>query len=133
MPNSKRHPGRGGTRHGVRNATSKARTSHSSFSKWHLNFEAINRATLPLLPILVTRWLPKGRRVGRQYIALKPTRVDRHLGSFKIIISGPRGGIWADFATGDKGADVISLAAYLFGLSQTEAARRIARMLGLSL
>ena len=39
--------------------------------------------------------------------------------------------MWADFATGDKGGDVISLAAFLFGLSQAEAARRIAGMLGL--
>jgi hypothetical protein len=130
MPNTTRHPGRGGTRHGVWNATSKARISHSSFSTRHLSFEDINRATLPLLPILLKRWLPKGRRVGSEYLALNPTRLDLHLGSFKIVICGPRAGMWADFATGDKGGDVISLAAYLFRLSQAEAARRIARMLG---
>jgi putative DNA primase/helicase len=61
-------------------------------------------------------------------VALNPTRTDRRLGSFKINI---RTGRWADFATGDKGGDPISLVAYLEGVSQAEAARRLARMLGL--
>ena len=39
-------------------------------------------------------------------------------------------GRWGDFATGDRGGDAISLAAYLFGTSQSEAAARIAQMLG---
>jgi hypothetical protein len=42
-----------------------------------------------------------------------------------------RNGKWADFATGDKGGDPISLAAYLGGLSQSEAARRLAECLGI--
>ena len=41
-------------------------------------------------------------------------------------------GRWADFATGDRGGDAISLAAYLFGLSQADAARRVSTMVGLS-
>jgi hypothetical protein len=36
---------------------------------------------------------------------------DQNPGSFSINV---RTGRWADFATGDKGGDVISLAAYLF-------------------
>jgi len=47
-------------------------------------------------------------------------------------LAGSRAGLWCDFATGDRGGDVISLAAYLFNLSQAEAARRIAAMLGIS-
>ena len=39
-------------------------------------------------------------------------------------------GKWADFASGDKGGDVISLAAFLFRLAHAEAARRLADMLG---
>ena len=42
-----------------------------------------------------------------------------------------RTGRWADFATGDRGGDVVSLAAYLHGLRQGEAARKLADMLGL--
>jgi hypothetical protein len=35
-------------------------------------------------------------------------------------------------ATGDKGGDAVSLAAYLFGLRQSDAARRLAYALGIS-
>jgi DNA primase len=52
----------------------------------------------------------------------------RKSGSFKINL---RSGRWADFATGAKGGDVISLAAHLFGLSQVEAARKIAAMVAI--
>ena len=34
------------------------------------------------------------------------------------------------WSTGDKGGDPVSLVAYLEGVSQSEAARRLARMLG---
>jgi hypothetical protein len=39
-------------------------------------------------------------------------------------------GRWADFATGDKGGDIISLAAFLFNIRQNESRKRIAEMLG---
>ena len=42
-----------------------------------------------------------------------PTRADRRPGSFSV---NTRTGRWADFATGDRGGDVVSLAAYLHGL-----------------
>jgi hypothetical protein len=127
----KKNPGRAETRHGERYANSKERGSRSSVTTTAIDFKAVNRTATKVLPIILARWLPQGRRIGREYVALNPTRPDRHLGSFKIIVSGQRAGMWADFATGDRGGDVISLAAFLFRLSQTEAARRIAGMLGL--
>lgn len=39
-------------------------------------------------------------------------------------------GRWADFATGDKGGDAISLRAYIDRSTQAEAARKIMRMIG---
>jgi len=75
---------------------------------------------------LLARWLPGGRVQGREYVALNPTRNDQHAGSFRINLDS---GKWADFATGDRGGDVVSLAAYLGGLSQVEAARRLANTL----
>ena len=98
--------------------------------KKNINFEAINDAALRALPLLLVRWLPGGKRIGKEYIALNPTRADRKPGSFKVVIVGHRAGVWADFATGDRGGDPISLAAYLFGLRQGEAARKLAEMLG---
>jgi len=79
------------------------------------------------LPDIVRLLLPDGRLVGREWVALNPTRTDRHAGSFRINVVT---GFWADFATGDKGGDVISLAAYLEGTTQIEAARHIQAMIG---
>jgi hypothetical protein len=73
--------------------------------------------------------MPGGKRIGREYIVKNPTRADRRARSFKINLATGR---WADFATGDKGGDAVSLAAYLFGLRQSEAARRLADALGIS-
>ncbi len=92
-----------------------------------LDFPAINRAALGNLPALLRRWLPDGRLVGREYTARNPRRADRRPGSFKVNVNS---GKWADFATGDKGGDVVSLAAYLSGSGQAEAARALADMLG---
>jgi hypothetical protein len=80
-----------------------------------------------LRPILV-RWLPGGEFRGHEYVALNPMRADRSLGSFKV---NTKTGRWADFATGNKGGDPVSLAAYIFDLSQGQAARAIASMLGI--
>ena len=90
------------------------------------NFGEINRAALAVAPALLDRLLPSGRRSGDEWVALNPRRQDRTTGSFKVNL---RTGRWADFATGDKGGDVISLAAFLWGVSQREAARRLAREL----
>jgi DNA primase len=92
-----------------------------------MDFAAVAAAALPNLPLLVARWLPEGRREGREWVARNPTRADRRPGSFKVNLATGR---WADFATGDKGGDAISLAAHLHGLTQLEAARRLAEMLG---
>ena len=92
-----------------------------------LDFDAINRASLASLPALLRRWLPDGRLVGREYEARNPRRPDRRPGSFKVNVNSGR---WADFACDAKGGDVVSLAAYLSGTGQAEAARALAEMLG---
>jgi hypothetical protein len=92
-----------------------------------IDFAAVNAAARRELPSLLSRWLPDGRAEGHEYVARNPRRVDRNRGSFKVNL---RTGRWSDFATGDKGGDPVSLAAYLFGLSQGEAARRLSEMLG---
>ena len=93
-----------------------------------IDFGAVNAAALAALPTLLRRWLPDGRAVGREYVALNPRRDDRHLGSFRINVTNGR---WSDFATGDRGGDVVSLAAYLSGIGQADAARELADMLGM--
>ena len=93
-----------------------------------INFATINRAALAALPAILNRLVPGGKILGREYVARNPTRADRRPGSFKVNM---RTGRWADFATGDKGGDPVSFCAYVEGVSQGEAARLLAKMLGL--
>lgn len=67
---------------------------------------------------LVPAWLPEGRREGREWVALNPTRPDARTGSFKVNLETGR---WSDFATRDKGGDLVGLYAYLKGITQGEA------------
>jgi hypothetical protein len=98
-----------------------------------IDFAAIAGEAISSLRAVIERILPGGRLVGREYVVLNPTRTDRRSGSFKIRIVGPRAGCWSDFATGDKGGDVISLVAYVENIRQDEAAKLVARMLSVDL
>lgn len=91
-------------------------------------FERIARQALKSSDFIVRRWLPEGCRQGTEWVSRNPRRNDRRPGSFKVNLTTSR---WGDFATDDAGSDLISLAAYLFGLSQGEAAKRVAEMLGI--
>ncbi len=93
-----------------------------------LDFDRINAAALAALPAILARILPSGKAQYREWVALNPRRADKNLGSFKI---NRFNGKWCDFATGDRGGDPISLVAYVEGVSQGEAARLLAQMLGL--
>jgi hypothetical protein len=92
----------------------------------HPDFAQLAAASVRVLPRLLARWLPEGRQERSEWVALNPRRKDSRLGSFKVNL---RTGRWADFATGEKGGDAISLLAYLRGSSQAEAARVLAREL----
>ena len=97
-------------------------------SPYIIDFRSINQAAVPALPAILARLLPGGKISGGEYVVRNPTRADRRPGSFKINL---RSGRWSDFATGDRGGDPVSLVAYLENVSQGEAARMLARMLGL--
>jgi len=89
-------------------------------------FKEINRALLAEIDKHLKEWLPDGYWIGDEYVARNPTRADRHAGSFKI----RRDGIWADFATGDSGRDLIDLVAYLNRVDLKTAALDLGRRLG---
>jgi hypothetical protein len=92
-----------------------------------LDFHEINAQALSRLSLLLMGWLPGGKVQGQEYVARNPRRDDRTLGSFSInTVTGK----WCDFASGDRGGDPISLYAYLRNLGQGEAARELARELG---
>ncbi|KZK93363.1 hypothetical protein PsAD5_03078 [Pseudovibrio sp. Ad5] len=92
-----------------------------------IDFKRIARAALLHGDIICRQWLPGGRLCGCEYTVKNPRRMDRRAGSFKINIAS---GLWCDFATGEGGRDFISLGAYLFSLSQKQAACNLADMIG---
>ena len=94
-----------------------------------VDFRFVAQAALHEAERLVLLWLPGGRREGREWVARNPTRADEHLGSFKVNVTTGR---WSDFATGDRGGDLVSLYAYLYQCEQVEAAGKLAEALGLS-
>jgi hypothetical protein len=79
-----------------------------------LDFSVVNAAALPALPALCARWLSGGKCIGREYVILNPTLPDRRAGSFKVNLHTGR---WADFASGDKSGEPISLASNLSGFA----------------
>jgi putative DNA primase/helicase len=76
---------------------------------------------------ILRRLLPTGKKAGNEYIALNPKRNDKNLGSFRI---NTMTGKWADFATSDKGSDIISLYAYIKNVNQLTAAKELLRFVG---
>lgn len=94
-----------------------------------IDFERVNRRALANAVAVVRGLLPEGRLERHEYVARNPLRPDRRLGSFKVNVSTGR---WADFATGDGGGDLVSLAAFVSGLRQREAAIRLAESMGVS-
>nr|WP_294973712.1 DUF927 domain-containing protein [uncultured Pseudomonas sp.] len=91
-------------------------------------FNEVKRAALQAIDRVLANWLPGGKRVdgGKEYTAANPTRTDRHAGSLKVNLAK---GTWSDFATGDKGGDLIDLVRYLDGGSDVDACNRLADFL----
>ncbi|QCE35795.1 hypothetical protein FAI40_08545 [Acetobacteraceae bacterium] len=79
---------------------------------------------------ILYRFFPEGRIRGKEFLAKNPKRNDKSLGSFSINLNS---GVWCDFTTNDRGGDLISLTAYLYDLSQGEAAKRLAQMVGVEI
>ena len=98
---------------------------HIKYNQEKIDFKHLNRQLIPYSLQLLEQLLPGGILENREYITLNPTRLDKNLGSFRINVYT---GKWADFATGDKGGDFISLFAYVKGISQTEAALAVQAM-----
>lgn len=90
------------------------------------DFERVARGALQSIDAVLARWVPDGKRQGHEYVALNPVRNDQRTGSFSVNINT---GAWADFATGDKGGDLIALVAYTDGIKQAEACKRLAEFL----
>ena len=124
----KRSPARVGARNRAHRSSFAGPMNSTNRSERAIDFSAISRAALACLPAVLARLIPGGKIVAGEFVALNPTRSDMRPGSFKVNL---RTGRWADFATGDKGGDPVSLVAFVDDLPQGEAARRLAQMLGI--
>jgi hypothetical protein len=91
-----------------------------------IDFDRVSAAALHASDAVVKGLLPDGHREGAEWVARNPARSDHKPGSFKVNLTT---GKWADFASGDRGGDLVSLAALVTGLSQRDAAIRLAESL----
>ncbi len=73
--------------------------------------------------------LSGGKNQAREYLPINPTRNDHKPGSLSI---NRDSGAWSEFATDDRGGDLVALAAYVLGCRQIEAAERLADYLGIA-
>lgn len=91
-----------------------------------INFTALADALLRDADNLVPRWLPGGDRRGHEYVC--GSLAGGKGSSFSVnLVSGK----WADFASDEKGNDLLSLYAAIHNLSQGKAAADVAREEGL--
>lgn len=102
-------------------------SSHKK-AKYPIDFDIVANAASRQMLNLIPQLLPDGQRVGAEWVALNPRRVDRNRGSFKVNL---KTGKWADFATSVTGGNLISLIAYIKDVSKLDAAFILAEMLNL--
>lgn len=91
-----------------------------------IDFRALGEALLARASELVAQWLPGGARRGHEYVC--GSLAGGEGTSFSVNLTTGR---WADFASDDKGGDLVSLYAAVHSLSMGEAALRVSREEGL--
>lgn len=91
------------------------------------NIQDVANRALASSDFILSKLLPDGRKSGSEWTARNPKRDDRTPGSFKVNTITGR---WSDFASGDKGGDLVSLYAYLNDTSQFDAAKELEGWIG---
>lgn len=98
---------------------------HETFAK----IRRVSAAALEYAELLLSEWLPEGKRQDNEWQARNTVRGDRHAGSFGVSLTS---GKWNDFADSEaRGSDLVSLLSYLRGCRQVDAAMEIDARLGL--
>ena len=91
-----------------------------------IRFAELARALLDMADTLLDQWLPGGKRNGVEYVCAGLSGGEGHSLSINT-----RSGAWADFATDEKGGDLLALYAAIHGLPQAKAAQQVAADYGL--
>lgn len=101
----------------------------SSNNRTRVDIKEVAAAALQSVDRVLARWIPDGKRQGPEWVCRNPTRNDKHAGSFSVNMES---GQWAEFASNDKGGDLVSLVAYLESCKQGPAAQILAEFLGIA-
>jgi len=91
-----------------------------------INFAALADALLQRAGQLLPQWLPDGVLHGHEYQCASLTG-----GAGKSTSVNTSNGRWSDFATGEKGGDLLALYAAVYNLPMAQAALQVARAEGL--
>jgi uncharacterized protein (DUF927 family) len=121
-------PGAGTPRPQGRRSGKAGPNKDSAAGRARRDFKGVAAAALAAADRVVQHWLPGGKREGHEWRALNPTRSDSRRGSFSVNLQTGR---WADFASDQRGGDVVALVKMLDGCSMGEACDRLAEFLGL--
>lgn len=89
------------------------------------DFEKIGKELLYRAPDILPSWLPGGKMRGHEYVC-----ANLRGGNGESLSINMQTGKWADFAGTEKGSDLISLYAAIYGLSQIESAKKLSESLG---
>ena len=90
-----------------------------------MDFKEVATRSLPQAMNLLTSWLPGGKLIGSEF-----TCGSLQGESGKSLKVNVKSGRWSDFASGDKGGDLVSLYAAIRGISQQEAMYAVASEIG---
>lgn len=85
-----------------------------------LDFQGLAAQLLQSSEAYLSQWLPAGKRRGNEYLCGDLYGSEGESLSINIAT-----GKWADFATGDKGGDLISLYAAIHGIQPSEAYKQL--------
>ena len=85
-----------------------------------MDFESLGRTLLNNCVSYLTEWFPEGKLTGKEYVCGNLSGATGK--SLKINIDS---GKWADFASGEKGGDLVSLFAAKHGISQGDAFKKL--------
>ncbi len=91
-----------------------------------INFRALADALLAMADSIVPAWLPGGRFNGHEYVCATLSGGEGSSCSVNV-----RTGQWADFASDEKGGDLVSLYGAIYGMDMGKAAVSVARDYGL--